>query len=361
MNIHSRFVAHDAKEARAEGPVPLLVGLTGPSGSGKTYSALRIATGIQSVVGGSIFVVDTEQRRSLHYAENFTFQHVDFQAPFGSLDYLEALRFCKSQGAGVVVIDSCSHEHDGPGGMLEQHEVELNRMAGDDYKKRDRMAMLAWQKPKSARRKLINAITTELNMPVIFCFRAKKTTKPKPGQQPVDMGFTSIGADEWLFELALNALLLPGSSGFPTWQSEMPGEALAIKLPGQFSGLAQRSKPLDEAVGAHLAKWAAGTLGKGQTQQAESTPRRFQAQLVGGDPDNHEDGTEPDPDPNVNDQADDETAVRLSLIRERIENADTPAKLKAAEDEWLKACAAYDEPTVADVERMIAEKRAGMA
>lgn len=277
MDMRTRFAAHDAKEARAEAPVPLLIGLTGPSGSGKTYSALRIATGIREVVGGDIFVVDTEQRRALHYADKFDFKHVNFEPPFGSLDYLEALRFCKASGAGVVVIDSCSHEHDGPGGLLEQHEAELTRVAGDDYKKRDRMQMLAWQKPKAARRKLINAITTELAMPVVFCFRAKKTTKPKPGQQPIDMGFTSIGADEWLFEMALNALLLPGSNGVPTWRSEMPGEALAIKLPEQFRALAERGGPLTEAVGRSLAKWAAGTAAP---EPAKPEPRQFAAETA---------------------------------------------------------------------------------
>lgn len=272
MDMPTRFAAYEAKAARAESPVPLLIGLTGPSGSGKTFSALRLATGIQEVVGGDIFVVDTEQRRALHYADRFNFKHVNFEAPFGSLDYLEALRFCKGQGAGVVVIDSCSHEHDGPGGLLEQHEAELNRMAGDDYKKRDRMTMLAWQKPKAARRKLINAITTELAMPVIFCFRAKKTTKPKPGSQPIDMGFTSIGADEWLFELALNALMLPGSCGVPIWRSEFPGEQLAIKLPEQFRAIAERGGPMSEAIGRSLAKWA------GNKGDAKPEPRQFKAE-----------------------------------------------------------------------------------
>lgn len=295
MNAHSRFVAYEASEARAEAPVPLLIGLTGPSGSGKTFSALRLATGIQEVVGGEIFVVDTEQRRALHYADRFSFKHVNFEPPFGSLDYLEALRFCKSNGAGVVVIDSCSHEHDGPGGLLEQHETELDRMAGNDFKKRERMQMLAWQKPKAARRKLINAITTELAMPVIFCFRAKETTKPKPGQQPIDMGFSSIGANEWLFELALNALLLPGSKGYPTWQSDKPGEALAIKLPEQFAGLAQRNRQIDENIGKHLAKWAAGTLGD---KAGKEPPRRFAAEQTNPNEAHGEDFTD-DADPAV--------------------------------------------------------------
>ena len=257
------FQAADAAEARAGNMLPLLIGLMGPSGSGKTFSALRLATGIQSVVGGDIFVIDTEQRRSLHYSDKFKFKHVNFGEPFGSLDYLEALRFAKKSGAGVVIIDSCSHEHDGPGGLLEQHEAELTRMAGSDYAKRERMTMLAWQKPKAGRRKLIAALTSELDLPCIFCFRAKTTTKPMKDDrgkiQPVDMGFTSIGADEWIFEMALSALLLPGSCGVPTWHSDKLGEKLAIKLPEQFKSLAEPPPfPLDEKVGRRLALWAKG-------------------------------------------------------------------------------------------------------
>ena len=269
------FQANDAQEARNGKMLPLLVGLTGPSGSGKTYSALRLATGIQSVVGGDIFVIDTEQRRSLHYADKFKFKHVEFGAPFGSLDYLEALRFAKKAGAGVVVIDSCSHEHDGPGGLLEQHDAELTRMAGNDYGKRERMTMLAWQKPKAGRRKLIAALTSELDLPTIFCFRAKNTTKPmkdeRTGKQmPVDMGFTSIAADEWVFEMALSALLLPGSCGVPTWHSDKIGEKLAIKLPEQFKNLAEPPPfPLDEKVGRNLALWA-----RGEAKPAKNAPAK---------------------------------------------------------------------------------------
>lgn len=272
-----QFTSADAGQARAQAMLPLLVGLCGPSGSGKTFSALRIASGIQSVVGGDIFVIDTEQRRSLHYADRFAFKHVPFAEPFGALDYLEALRFAKKSGAGVVVIDSCSHEHDGPGGLLEQHEKELDRMAGNDWKKRDRVTMLAWQKPKAGRRKLIAALTSELDLPAIFCFRAKQTTKPVKSPEgkiePVDMGFTTIGADEWMFEMALSALLLPGSCGVPTWHSDKPGERLAIKLPEQFAWLRDPPPaPLDEAVGRNLALWA-----KGGAAEARKAPERFQA------------------------------------------------------------------------------------
>ncbi len=272
------FTTKDAAAARAEGAVPLMIGLTGPSSSGKTFSALRLASGIQRIYGGDIFAVDTEQRRSLHYADRFKFKHVDFQAPYGSLDYLEALRYCKKQGAGVVVIDSASHEHDGPGGLLEQHEAELDRLAGNDRAKRERVSMLAWAKPKQARRKLITAITTELAMPVLFCFRAKTGTKPpKSGSEnknPIEMGFTSIGADEWLFELAVNFLFMPMSDGVPTWMSQLPGERLAIKCPTQFSWIKDHNGPVDESIGERLAKWA-----KGDTAPPKASPpaERFEA------------------------------------------------------------------------------------
>src|SRR5438128_3503645 len=90
---------------------PLLVGLIGPSSSGKTFSALRLATGIQRVSGGEIFVIDTEARRALHYAEKFTFRHVPFGAPFGPLDYLTAIEHCIARGAKTIVVDSISHEN----------------------------------------------------------------------------------------------------------------------------------------------------------------------------------------------------------------------------------------------------------
>src|SRR5690348_3446471 len=99
--------------------VPLLIGLTGPSGSGKTFSALRLAMGVQKVVGGDIFGIDTEAKRMLHYADKFKFRHIPFVAPFDPLSYLDALRHCQNKGAKTVIIDSTSHLHEGAGGTLE--------------------------------------------------------------------------------------------------------------------------------------------------------------------------------------------------------------------------------------------------
>ncbi len=270
------FVATPAKREK----VPLLVGLMGPSGGGKTFTALRLATGIQSVTGGDIYFIDTESRRALHYADKFKFKHVPFDAPFGSLDYLAALQWCVKQGAGVVIVDSMSHEHEGPGGMIDLQDQILTRMAGDNYGKRQAMQMLAWAEPKAKRRALINGIL-QLNSNFIFCFRAKNTSKPVKNPETgknevVPQGFMPIAGDEFVFEQTLNALLLPGAGGVPTWQSDQVGERTRIKLPEQFSGLRQRSAPLDEKVGERLAMWAAGEPSVAHTAKQDG-PRQFEA------------------------------------------------------------------------------------
>lgn len=236
---------------------PLMVGLVSPSGAGKTFSSLRLATGIQRVAGGDIGVIDTEARRALHYASKFKFRHLPFGAPFSPLDYLAAIEHFIKKGVTTIVVDSMSHEHEGPGGVLEMHEAALDKMAGQDFAKRDRMNMLAWSKPKQQRRKLINFI---LQQPAnfIFCFRAKEKIKMVTGKQPVALGFQPIAGEEFIYEMTLKCLLLPGSDGFPTWQSDMPGEKLMIKLPEQFRSLFSTNQQLGEDVGQKLAEWAAG-------------------------------------------------------------------------------------------------------
>lgn len=250
----------EAKPA-VRGHVPLLIGLTGPSGGGKTYSALRLATGIQRVTGGDIYGIDTESRRMLHYADKFAFKHVQFDAPFGSLDYLEAIRYCVDAGARVIVVDSASHEHDGPGGLLDFQDQEVERLSyGGDEGKRDKVKMLAWVKPKGARRKLVNGIL-QMNCNIIFCFRAKHISKPVRANgkiEIVDQGFVPIAGDEWLFEMTLNAYLLPKADGVPSWKSDHPGESMAMKLPEQFKAMFAERRTLSEEIGQQLAEWAKG-------------------------------------------------------------------------------------------------------
>ncbi len=237
--------------------VPLMIGLVGPSGGGKTMSALRIGTGIQRVTGGDIFYIDTESRRALHYAGQFKFRHVPVTAPFGPLDYLAAVEYCAKKGAKVVIVDSMSHEHEGPGGVLEQHAAEVERLSGGDKDKAERVKMLAWSTPKAARRRMINSI---LQLPVssIFCFRAKEKLKIERGQEPKQLGFMPIAGEEFIYEMTVNFLLLPKAGGVPTWQSREPGELATMKLPQQFQQIFAEPAPLSEDHGESMARWAEG-------------------------------------------------------------------------------------------------------
>lgn len=252
--------------------LPLFIGLVGPSSSGKTRSAFELAAGIQSVVGGEIVFINTEGKRGLLDIDLFkkpdgspAIQHMPFAAPYASLDYLDAILQARESGARTIIIDSMSHEHEAEGGMLDYWEAELERMAGDDQRKRYAMQMLAIAKPKAARRKLLTRGIMQADMNVIACFRAKETSKPvkKDGgkSEVVNMGFVPVAGDEFVYEMSLSCLLLPGANGYPTWRPEFQGEMLAVK-PGDPEHELRRLVPdgarLSREIGAKLATWARG-------------------------------------------------------------------------------------------------------
>ena len=248
-------IFEDHKAVRAA--VPLLIGIAGPSSSGKTFSALRLATGMQRITGGEIFMLDTEARRGLHYADQFDFRHVDFRAPFSPLDYMAGLEHCVSKGAKIIVVDTATHEHDGDGGVLDWYEAELDRIAGkSDFAKRKRVGQLAWQAPKAARKKLVNKII-HLGVNMIFCYRAKEKLK-QVGKELVQMGWTPIAAHEFVYEMTASFLLPPGSQGVPEFRPEAPGEKSLTKLPLYFDWLPRSKAALSEEVGEKMARWASG-------------------------------------------------------------------------------------------------------
>lgn len=243
----------------------LFIGLYGPSGSGKTYSALRLATGIQSVLDGEIAVVDTEADRARHYMPPFQFTHYSFAAPYRSVDYLAALRQLVASGARTIIVDSMSHEHSGPGGVTETHD-KIVAEKGQNY------TFTAWRLAKAGRKQLITAMTTEFKgCCFIFCFRAKDATdfEVKP---PRKLGWMPISDDDFLFEMTLCALLAPGSDGVPTFKSDMSGERQFLKLPVQFSALFQEKKALDESTGRALATWARGGAASPRTDKPAAGP-----------------------------------------------------------------------------------------
>lgn len=271
-----KFVTEDAVRRR----VPLWIGLNSPSGGGKTKSGLRLAAGIKEVVGGDVHVIDTENDRALHYADGFEqtygyrFKHTRFEPPFGSLDYLAAVQHCVALGAGVILIDSMSHEHDGIGGLLEQHESEIDRLqeeqrarnGGKYTSSRDELSGSAWKLPKMNRRKMINELM-RLKVILIYGLRAKPKQDFDAKGKDRDKGYMPISGDDLLFEMTVSAFLPPLSEGTPDWAPKKRGERESVKK-GPFKKLFERGRQLDEEIGREMAKWALGGAAPAQSAAA---------------------------------------------------------------------------------------------
>lgn len=122
-----------------------------PSGGGKTYSALRLATGManeiekQTGTRPKILLGNTEAKRGYYYADEFDYDIVDIDAPHNPEKYVEFVNFAVSEGYGILIIDSSSHEWEGKGGCL-----ELQQQAGGTYQ--------AWAKVTPRHNKFIEAI-----------------------------------------------------------------------------------------------------------------------------------------------------------------------------------------------------------
>lgn len=301
---------------------PLFLSIFGPSGSGKTKSALRLAAGIRSVMGGKIFYIDTESGRALHYADEFEFMHVPFAPPFGPLDYKAAIAYCIEQGATVVVIDSMTHEHSGEGGVLWQSEQQLDRWCTDpatgtyNESKRNNNLARSFIVPKRQRNELNNYILQNGNKcAFIFCYRAgeKLDFKKKENNQPREMGYQPETTSPLMYEMVQQFLLTPGCDGVPTLRPNHSDEAKLVKSPGQFRDWFTQGVQLSEEIGKRFALWAAGNA--------------------------------PAPAPDLRDDAD--------TVIDAINQADTLPRLQSIFKAFTAIRGQYTE---ADVERIIAAK-----
>lgn len=227
---------------------PLIIGLAGPTKSGKTYSALRLAAGIAG--DGVVAMINAEGARGHQYADAFTYSAYDIKPPFSPERYHSAILAAKALNPACIIIDSVSHMHDGPGGLLEYHDDELDRLAGTtDFKKRDRMNFTAWIKPKKAENAFIYSLIG-LDCPVILCFRAKEKLKIVRGKDPENLGYQAISSDRITFETIFTLMLPPHCKGVPDLAlSEMRTPFELFVKPGNV---------IDESLGRTLAQWAVG-------------------------------------------------------------------------------------------------------
>ena len=242
--------------------VNLLISVAGGTGSGKTYTAMRLASGMAE--GKRFCVIDTEAGRAKHYADQFDFDHGDMEPPFRPSAYIEAIKAADNAGYPVIVVDSASHEHAGDGGLLDWHDEELDRMAGNDWKKREACKMAAWIKPKTAHKKFVSQLL-QVRAHLILCFRAqeqiemvrndKGKTEIKPKSGPTGLkGWHPICEKSLPFEMTASFLLLADNPGIPH----------PIKLQEQHKSAFEPGKQITEETGKRLAEWANGSNAESQ-------------------------------------------------------------------------------------------------
>lgn len=249
--------------------VGMLIGLIGASGSGKTYTAMRLASGI---CGDKPFaVIDTEAGRAKHYADAFRFDHGDLTPPFSPSAYADAIRAADDAGYPVIVVDSASHEHAGEGGILDMQERELDRMAGDDWRKREACRMASWIKPKMDHKRMVQRLL-QVRAHLILCFRAEEKVemvkdengklKVMPKASPTGLhGWTPICEKNLPYELTCSFLLT----------ADRPGIPQPIKLQEQHRKLFPLTEPISEESGRALASWAHGTPNAAPSPQLQAS------------------------------------------------------------------------------------------
>lgn len=317
----SPLTVHRAKREN----IWLLLGLAGGTGSGKTWSAMAIAEGL---AGGEPFgVLDTENGRASHYADDFTFDVVDLGPPFRPERYQEGIQALVDAGRKVIVVDSTTHEWDGVGGLLEWHDQETGGREANNLK--------GWIKPKMAHRKFVTYL---LQVPahVILCFRAaervevvevddprnpgrkKKEIVPKRSLTGLD-GWVPIAEKTLPFELTLSLLLV----------ADQPGIPHPIKLQQQHRLMVPLDRLLDQETGRALGEWALGKAAEADPA-AEELPALITELLELADELGARDSTTAAISKNRRRHARD-LAKHADWLRSQIENARGAAEQRSAE------------------------------
>lgn len=268
-------------------PLTVSLGLSGGSGTGKTYSALLVARGIAEGMtgkpGAPFGVVDTENRRALHYRDAFPeMMHFDFRAVddagkmlgFPPERWIEVIDAAEAANLPALVIDSFSHAWEGVGGVLDLQAQELDRLTGGNAALADKRSQLAWAAVKPRYRRLIdrivraktNIIICTRAKPVMQDFKTRKNARPTKTRR-FDVPWDPASDGDLMFEMTAMAILSPDAPGCPVYQ---------IKVADQFRAVFDASRPLSVETGRALAEWAKGQ-GDAQRQKELLDHARNQA------------------------------------------------------------------------------------
>lgn len=185
------------------------ISLFGGVGSGKSVTGGKVAVGMLAALGmkGAIGWVDGESHRSglasdivaemaskhyggtkLEWLARFKVVHV--APPYHPLRVVAAMELLEEQGCSVIILDIMSQCWDSDGGYLDMKAEVVDRMAGDDVAKQQRVASAAAARVKPQTHfKLVNKVNSS-KAHLVLLFQAKQkfnpaTSKPDAYETPI--------------------------------------------------------------------------------------------------------------------------------------------------------------------------------
>lgn len=240
--------------------IGVFIGLAGESGSGKTWSAMALAKGIVGP-GNRFAVIDTENRRARHYADDFAFDVLDLDAPYTSERYERAVKAAYATGHKAIVVDSATHEHEGEGGYLDASSDALAEMVkryleryrdAKEWEVREKLTPGSYKEASRLRKRMMyTMMACSATTPIIFCFRAEEQVWGTKDGKLVTFNpprWRVICGKKMPFEMTVSLMM----------HADRPGHPIPIKLPDKFKALFPSDKPINEDAGQRLAEWARG-------------------------------------------------------------------------------------------------------
>lgn len=233
------------REAQRAG-ARLVIGIAGISGSGKTYTALQLAWGLAGGNARKVGFLDTENRRGSLYADVLKdrkgdvhrFMIGDLYAPFSPQRYIDAILEFQRAGVEVLVIDSISHEWEGPGGC-------------EDIANAGNPKTPKWNDAKREHKRFMTALL-QSDMHVVACIRAREKVKMSRGADGKTLieplGVMPVAEKNFMFEMTASVMM---------WNEGRQQEVL--KCPEELKPILGRGNNyITAADGLALRKWVEG-------------------------------------------------------------------------------------------------------
>jgi hypothetical protein len=263
-------------EPAQRGSAKPLIGIYAESGAGKTLSALLLARGFVGPTG-RIGMIETESGRGEAYADpkeypelagpnpNANYDVLSLRDDFSPENYGKALKAAEEAKIDALIIDSASHEWEGPGGVLS--------MAADNQAK-NMKGVLVWQQPKILHKRefMLKFMQTPIPL-VILCMRAKYPMEQKEVNGRKDWARSETleptQADDILYEMFVHG-----------WIDQAHRFHLTKSTSKTLTPVFANDQPITLETGRQLAAWAKGatvTAPKPQASEADAKAAAVQA------------------------------------------------------------------------------------